>query len=213
MMGNRIILLFAVLCFLTANCAIADGVTYYPKLTLRSVNGFMTNQGTSSGSSLSLGGVNCVFNHYLTSKIAFGIGYNVHFDFSDNSVPLKGPDIGVRWYVFGDGTRVRTESSINDTDSLDKYAFYVGGATIERSYFLGNNAVAASAANATAASPALSATGSFMGLTAVAGFDYRVARHFELNAEGNMGLFTFSATDDRVRITGRMLLVGLSYLF
>jgi hypothetical protein len=181
-----------------------DDATYSPKLSIRTSNGLLTNRGSSGGSTFSVGGLNVLYLHFLNPKLALGLGYRIHPDFSNSSIPVYGFEAAPRYYFWGEGTHTRTRVAGGTSERRDRYAFYAGVDFGLRSFFVGQNPNITSTGGL---------TGSFLSISGSVGADLRLSRHFELTAEGNMSLLTFSSSDSRVRISAMVANFGVSYVW
>lgn len=175
------------------------------KLSLRSRNGFLSNSGTLGGSTAtSLGGLGAWFHYFMSPYFAVNAGYKFDFDYSNGRIPMSGLDVGARWYVQGQGTRVISSFDGSRSETRDQYSIYLGGEITHQSYFIGTDAAKALSVDA---------TGSFKSMEFAVGVDLPFSRSFELNLEGCLTALTFSSSDDRFRIRGKVIYLGLNYLW
>lgn len=204
-----IVLALAAFAFSTPSHA-ETTTSYSPKLSFRMTNGLLMNSGASGGTSMSLGGADLVFTYYLDPRFSIGLGYRADFDFAANNIPLSGYDLSGRWYFSGQGTYSRREYPSMTSERHDTRSYYVGMDIAHRNYFIGNVPTSGSESSASTFDQT---TGSFLAINLAAGVDHRLSRHFELTAEGNIGLLTFAASDDQIRIAGYLINAGISYVW
>ena len=188
---------------LMAMDAHADEVSAAPKIGFRLNNGLLTNSGTSSGSSTTFGGLNPYVFVPVNPVIGFGAAYNIDFDFSGGSVPLKGFDVFARYYYWNTASKITETFGDSKSVRLDRYSAYALFEVGTRSYFVGNEA----------GLPVAEQSGDSSIIDIGTGIDYRISSSFELNAELNIGLISFAGSDSRVKISGNLLKIGVGYLF
>jgi len=181
----------------------ADEVSVAPKMGFRFNNGLLTNSGTSKGSSMVFFGLNPYVFFPVNQVVGFGAAYNIDFDFTQGSVPLKGFDFFARYYFWNTASRVTETFGDSKSVRLDEFSGYAMFEIGTRSYFIGKDSGLA----------VTEQTGDSSTLNLGAGIDYRISQSFELNAEMNLGILTFAGSDDRVKISGKLLKLGVSYLF
>ncbi|KYG65816.1 hypothetical protein AZI86_01715 [Bdellovibrio bacteriovorus] len=178
---------------------------YANKLVLRTGVGQLANQGDQGGGSPSVGGFNLQFFHFLNSYLAVGFGYQAQFDLNIGTVPVSGYEIAGRIYWWGEGTQVKEKMSWGELDLYQKNSFYFTSHYGKRQFYLGDDPLTIDESK--------KFTGEYGVINAGLGWDHRLNRNFEINAELCTSLFALSSTDSRVRISETFLWMGLGYVF
>ena len=182
-----------------------DEVKVSNKFSFRLGMGTLQNAAAGGGSTSVSGAPDLIFNFFLSPKVSVYVSYLMVTDSSSGTLPLQGFDLGARYYFSGNGTHVTYRANESVTiQKQEKYAFYLTGAFFQRSYFLGSN---------TSEVTTVPLTGNFNGISGGIGGDLRLNDHWELNAEINKNLKSFSTTDDRVRLSAMLTFLGLSYVW
>lgn len=185
----------------------ADGIQtkYFPKIFLRSSVGLLNNVGTNEGSTFTYGGANIGGAFFFTPKLAIGTAYKVETTF--DAVPLKGFDLFIRAYFWGNGTASRvSDSSFNSIVYHSGFALYGGMEFSNRSFIFENDPDAFLPEDRTI-------SGSMSAANTMFGMDIRLARNWDLNAELSYTLFPFGGDDPRVKIKWILVSIGGSFVF
>lgn len=190
--------------FSQATQAAEDAVfTYAPKLGFRFDGGLMKNFGTAGGTGGVAWGFNVVALYYPASAFAVGAGYRNTIDLIKDTTPVS-EFFGVgRWYFLGQGTRTRTKANRMEMQRHQTFAFYTGLEIGKSSYYLGESAKRITD----------NLTGSYFNMNLILGAELRLSDHFEMNVEASQGLLVLASTDEKFRIRGTLLNIGLSYLW
>lgn len=183
----------------------ADSATfsYAPKLSLRFNTGMMQNVGTAGGTGGSLWGLNVLAVFYPSSVFALGAGYRSNFDMIKGTTPVSGIFVMARGYFLGQGTRSLTDANRMAMERQENYALYGGLEFGQSNYYLGESARIVTD----------TLTGSFFNMNALLGADMRLSDHFEINVEGSLGLLILASTDEKYKIKGTLVNLGVSYLW
>ncbi|MCC7441900.1 MAG: hypothetical protein IT285_09715 [Bdellovibrionales bacterium] len=173
------------------------------KISLRTANGLLLNQGTG-GSTFSIGGLNVSYAYHVKPTVAFGLAYEADFDFERSTTPLSGFSLFWRWYLRGSGVPDSAEGIQMGSVTRELFSIYTGIDVARKEYFLGSNPLDA---------PTLEQTGSFVSLNALVGADSPITDSIEFNVELNGSLLTFAGSDNRFFVRSYMLIFGLSYVW
>jgi hypothetical protein len=206
--GTAMVLILASSASWIPRVALADDY-YAPKASFLLSSGILSNSGTLGGSTSSLGALDLSISYFLTPKFSIGLSYRADFDFSAGSSPISGVSLDGKYYFMGNGTYTRITSADTEDERLDTWAAYGGADGGSRSFYFQSNSAASS--DATTTSPSLS--GNYFAIDALVGVEYRLSRHFELDAEGSYTILNFATSDDRVRFQSMLLNIGFSYIF
>lgn len=209
-MGHlKVVTLFSALALGVASNAIAENneatTTYSAKVFVRLSSGIISNVGTSSGSTFNFGGVNLGVAYFFTDTLALGAAYKAETSFG--AVPLKGFDLFGRYYFLGPGTAVSTRDS--DGSRIVRqapWAAYGGLEFSQRSFDFELDPEAVLAEDR-------SISGNISAGNIMAGFEYRLSRNWEANAELSYTLFPFGGNDPRVKIKWMLVSLGATYVF
>lgn len=186
-------------------CPFSQAEEYKSVLYLRTCFEQLSNQGTSPGSSTNIGGLNIVYFYPLTSTLFTGYGYASSFDLGAQTLPISGYSFHGKWYFRGEGTTTVNKESWGSSESRSASAYYVGGAYVYNTYFLGDDPASTT--------PKDNLAGQFSNINVYLGADYAINKKFSWSIEGGTSLLTMSASDNRVRIQSNFLYIGLSYIF
>ncbi len=178
--------------------------TLADKVSFRLSNGILMNNGTSGGETLSVAGLDFDYAWFATSQFSLGGGYHLDFDYSQKTLPLSGFEFFARYYVLGLGTRLKDDFHGGTLEQRDSRAIYLGLEFAQQSYYIGGNPLQRGVAIL---------TGSSVGINLSAGIDQRIGDDLDLTLEGNAGVLSFANSDDRFRISGLLIKVGLNYLW
>jgi hypothetical protein len=176
-----------------------------PKLYLRTGYEMLSNEGKNKGNSSSTGGFNLLFNYYLTQKLSAGFGYSAWFDPSLGVMPIHGYSLNGRYYYYGKGTHELIQADWGTSEYHSPLSSYAGMSYNKYTYFLGKDPQSVDDTQ--------QLSGDYSTVNVSVGADYRLNRNFELNAELGTSVFTFAASDDRVRIGHTGFLAGITYVF
>ncbi|HTL12452.1 MAG TPA: hypothetical protein VL588_08200 [Bdellovibrionota bacterium] len=193
----------AVLLVFGSTSSLAFAEEFHSKLSLRTANGLLLNQGLG-GSTFSLGGLDLSYAYHVAPDVAFGLNYQAEFDFTKHTSPLNGFGIFWRWYFSGSGVPEKEDSSTLATVTRGLAAFYTGLELARKEYFLGSNPVD---------TPSLDQTGSFMAINALLGVDMAITHNVDFNVEANGTLLAFAGSDNRFFVRSYMVLMGISYVW
>lgn len=183
----------------------SEASTLASKLSLKTGFQMLKNLGSSGGAASGGAGFDLSGTAFLTPRLSIGLGYSSSFNFSQSSMPINGYYLQGRYYYLRDGTRVQDRSTWGEMVSHPDMTPYVGMSYQKTNYYLGKDPLGTKAADSLAGTYA-------SGLLSL-GLDYRIDSQFEWNLEGAYSLFTFAASDERVRIQSMGVYMGLNFLF
>ncbi len=181
------------------------------------MNGSLKNKGTLGGSTYTLGELDLGFEKFLSAQFSLGAGYHLYLDYSRGSVPIKGMNLFARYYIGNPGSTITHSQKEIVSVFRSRFIFFVGLDLQQRDYFLGT--VPLSAANGTPEESTTSTTtqatfsGNFFTTAASFGAGTLISDHLQFLIEGSIGLKSFAASDERMRISANHLSIGISYLW
>jgi hypothetical protein len=179
-------------------------VSYASKLTLRTHGGILANSGTVGGATVTLGGLTFGYQHFFSQRWGVSAEYQADFDYKNGAIPLRSVWLSSRYYWSGFGTRASGREQGISWSKSPARGFYVAPTLGFSEYFLGTNSET---------TPGLELTGNFLTLGAAVGADFSLSSSLQLTAEGKAGVLTFAGSDDRFRVSGYLLGIGVSYLW
>lgn len=175
----------------------AIAMTLAPKTGIRT-GGTLISNSVSGRSTTSIGGFEILGHVFLSPKIAAGLGYKADFDLGAQVVPLKGFEIQGRYYFLGSGTRLSSVGSRFERTSRSLWNAYASGTLYVAKYFVNvvNNPL----------------EGDANLILGGIGIEYALSQNFELVAELQTSILSFSSDPETVRFVTRALSFGVSYL-
>lgn len=173
------------------------------KISLRAANGSFSYSelGTSSTSFFN---PDLSWHYFLHPKHSIGLGLDLYFSITAQSVSLFGVRAIYRYYFKGEGQLKQSYSPFVSRASTTRFAYYAGTELKRYSYFLGSNP---------SKSSGFEQSGTFYNINLDGGVDYRLSKDFELNGELNYSMFSMAGTDNRVVMSAIVIFAGVSYLW
>jgi len=194
----------------------AEKINYSPKLSFRVSNGIIQNIGANAGTAASIGALDLGFLYYLSGTVSLGLGYRADFDLKNTNLPLTSLDFSSRFYFSGQGTHSTQYYPTITSERHDNRVWYTGIGISQRSYFLAKQNTRTNISGTLTDTPTTntsSLSGTSVGLTGLFGTDIRISRHFEFTAEVNLGLLSFSSSDQKIRIQGYLFNTGINFVW
>ena len=195
---------FFILLLFKSSAASAEALLLSPKIGVRTSAGILQNAGTGgAGSTFAIGGLDFCYLHFLTPTLALAPGYHLELNYGSGTTPLYGPNFGTRWYLKGQGTATKVSRESTSSERLDQFTYYLGANLSQRSFYTGSHVTAITDL----------VTGSYFGLGAIAGTDFTLSRHLQLNLEVIYGVLTFASSDDRIKLKEIQGQIGILYVW
>jgi len=157
--------------------------------------------GASSSSILS---PDLFLNYYLSPTSALNLGIDFHLNLTEGRVGLLGTRIGYHWYFWGQGYPQTTTSALIVSKKRNRFSAFTGGELKRYTYYLDPGF---------AASNSFETSGNFFNMNALIGIDYVINQKIKGTATFSQSFFNLAATDKRIKMSGTILTIGLTYLF
>jgi hypothetical protein len=165
---------------------------------------FSNSAGDTPKSTNSILAPDLSFNYYLTPTQAITSGLDLHLSFSQSQVGLLGLRVGYKWYYWGQGNYETSKSDFMEADTRQRISAYFGSNIKRYSYFLSNSYDS---------DKKYESSGSYFNLDLLFGADYLISHQYKVTAIASITALALVVTDDRVKISSKMLSFGISYLF
>lgn len=168
-------------------------------------NGIFTHaSGVIQGSQLAIFSPDLSLNYYIDPTQAIIGGIDLHLNLSQGQVGLLGIRAGYKWYYWGQGYYHTTNSDLMSTQTQQRFSSYVGGTLKRYAYFLSNSYET---------SGSFDSTGSFFNLDLIVGADYMLTSRIKATSAISVSVISLVATDDRIKMTDKLFLLGISFLY
>lgn len=188
------LILFVSIYFLRQSALGAESVQF------KLINGiFSYDSDYLSGTSTSILSPSISYQKDFTNKHQLGIGLDVFFSLSTQSVALYGLDVSYRYFISGDSSSVILRAAKDTVEYKSSVAYFLGADFKRYSYYLGSNKVDETR---------FDQTGDFFNLDVVIGGTYSRSLKSRYVLEISKTLSAFASSDDRVKFTGLYMSLG-----
>ena len=144
---------------------------------------------------------------FLSGKLAFSIGVDLHFISKVSNIDLWSYRAGLKYFYYGTGTMNFVVKENFSHGLISKYGLYIGSEIRRYNYSVPE----IKAATSTSAAELSVEPGNFLQFNLFGGAEYRYTNHVSFQIEGLFTLGAFAETDLRVRPSSMFLLTGVSY--
>ncbi len=165
--------------------------------------GFFVNSGSAGGSAPIAGGIRLRALLGIGDSFAVGLVSGTELDYQQFNVLFGSIGLHARRYLIGSGFPLRESHPWIQTESIDRFGLYAGAEVLNNTFFIGSNS----------SETTQTLTGTFLTLGFNGGVEYRLSRNFELAVDLSYGLASFASSDDRIRLNGYALGLGVNYLW
>lgn len=137
----------------------------------------------------------------LTTNHLLGVTSEVHVNSSTKVTSLYAIGINYRYYFQGLGSYKTIETAGLKVQTKRKWSSYYSASFSKYSYFLGSNLVD---------QDKFDQNGSFFNLDMGAGSEYDIGKDYRVFTEFSYTLLSLASSDDRVRIKGTLVSIGIA---